>query len=270
LPAEACQPFAGADDAPRMKKILIVLGVIAVVAVVAIFVVGSNLGGIVKAAVETAGPKITQTTLTIESVSLSPSSGSGSIKGFVLGNPEGYKSPYAIKLGEAKLEVDAKSVLSDKIHIKSIVVTEPQITIEGGLTDNNLKKIQANVESFAGLEKSTATASSGPQKKLQVDDFLLTGAKVDVKLSIFGGKGPTIPLPDIHLTNLGTGDAGITPGDLAKRVFGAVFESVFTQVKSVAMNVGKGAVDAAKNVGEGAKGALDKVGSGIGDLFKKK
>ena len=253
-----------------MKKILIILGVLVVVAAVAVFVVISNLGGIVKQAVETVGPKITQTPLTIESVSLSPFSGSGSIKGFVLGNPTGYQSPFAIKLGEAKLEVDAKSVTSDKIHIKSIVITEPQITIEGGLSDNNLKKIQANVESFAGGEKAAASTSSGPQKKLQVDDFLLTGAKVDMKLGLFGGKGPTVPLPDIHLTNLGTGDAGITPGDLAKRVFDAVMDGVLTQAKSAALNMGKGALDAAKGVGEGAKGALDKVGGGFGDLFKKK
>lgn len=253
-----------------MKKILIVLAAIVAVAIVAALVIGSNLGGIVKSAVETVGPKITQTTLTLDSVSLSPLSGSGSIKGFVLGNPAGYQSPYAIKLGEAKLEVDAKSVASDKIHIKSVKVTDPQITIEGGLTDNNLKKIQANVASFAGGEKAASSASSGPQKKLQVDDFLLTGAKVEVKLSIFGGHGPTIPLPDIHLTDLGAGDAGITPGDLAKRVFDAVFESVFTAVKSAAGNVGKGAMDAAKGLGEGAKGALEKAGSGLGDLFKKK
>ncbi|HTH46007.1 MAG TPA: hypothetical protein VMB21_00720 [Candidatus Limnocylindria bacterium] len=253
-----------------MKKVLIVLGIVVVVAVVAIFVVGSNLGSIVKKAVETAGPKITQTTLTLGSVSLSPSSGSGSIKDFTLGNPEGYKSAYSVKLGEAKLEVDPSSVLSDKVHIRSIVVTDPHIIIEGGLTDNNLKKIQANVESFAGLEKSAPASASGPSKKLQVDDFLLSGAKVEVKIGILGDSIPALSLPDIHLTNLGSGSDGITAGDLTKRVLGEVFGSVFTQVTAQAGKLGKGAVDAAKGLGEGAKGTLEKAGSGIGDLFKKK
>ena len=252
------------------KKILIALGVVVVLAIVAGYVVFSNLGRIIKTGIETAGPKITQTTLTVGSVNVSPSSGSGGIKDFVLGNPEGYKSPYAMKLGEAKLELDPASVLSDKIHIKSIVVTDPHIIIEGGLTDNNLKKIQANVESFAGAEKSAPAGDSGPKKKLQVDDFLLSGAKVEVKIGILGNAIPALTLPDIHLTNLGSGPEGITPGDLAKRVLGEVFGSVFNQVTALAGNLGKGAVDAAKGLGEGAKGALEKIGGGIGNPFKKK
>ena len=252
------------------KKILIGLGVVAVLAVVAGYVVFSNLGRIIKTGIETAGPKITQTTLTVGGVGVSPFSGSGSIRNFVLGNPEGYKSDFAVKLGEAKLELDPASVLSDKIHIKSIVVTDPHIIIEGGLTDNNLKKIQANVESFAGAEKSAPATDSGPKKKLQVDDFLLSGAKVEVKIGMLGNSLPTLTLPDIHLTNLGAGADGITPGELAKRVLGEVFGAVFTEVRVQGGKLGKGAVDAAKGLGEGAKGSLEKVGGGIGDLFKKK
>ena len=76
-----------------MKKVLLIVAVLVVVAVVALFVVGSNLDGIVKKAVETAGPKITQTSVTLDGVSLSPRSGSGAIKGLTVGNPSGYSSP---------------------------------------------------------------------------------------------------------------------------------------------------------------------------------
>jgi hypothetical protein len=252
-----------------MKKILIGLGVVAVTVVVGVYLLQANLGRIIKAALESAGPKITQTTLTVGDVKLSPSSGSGSIRDFVLGNPEGYKAPYALKVDEAKLEVDPKSVLSDKIHIKSMVLMAPAIVIEGGLNDNNLKKIQASVESFAGKEKSDA---SGGKKKLQVDDFLLTGAKVEVRFALLGGQGTALTLPDIHLTNLGAGPDGITPGELSKLVFSAVFDGVLNQVKSLALNGGaKAALDAVKGAGGGAaKNALEKVGGGVGDLFKKK
>ena len=246
-----------------MKKVLLIVAVLVVVAVVALFVVGSNLDGIVKKAVETAGPKITQTSVTLDGVSLSPRSGSGAIKGLTVGNPGGYSSPYAIKLGEAKLEVDPASVLSDKVHIRSIVVTEPQITIEGGLGDNNLKKILANIDSFTAGEKSGATADSGPKKKLQVDDFLLSGAKVDVRLSLLSGKPLSVTLPDIHLTNLGSGGDGITAGELSKRIFNAVLEQV---IPAVTAQVGK--LDGlGKDLG---KGALDRAAGGLGDLFKKK
>ncbi len=254
----------------HMKKLVLVGAVLVAVAVVAVLVIGSNIGSIVKKGVETVGPKITGTSITLGGVELSPSSGSGTIKDFVLGNPEGYKSAYAIRLGEATLEVDPKSVLSDKIHIKRVAVTNPEITIEGGLGDNNLKKILANIDAFTASEKSQPASDSGSKKKLQVDDFLLSGAKVDVKFAILGGKGLSVPLPDIHLSNLGAGGDGITAGELTKTVFNSVFEQVIPavtkqlgQLGTLGKDLGKGAVD-------GAKGAVDKATKGLGDLFKKK
>ena len=250
-----------------MKKVLIIVAVLAVVAVAALIFIGSNLGSIVKKGVETVGPRITGTTLTIDGVDLSPSSGSGTIKGFALGNPEGYKSPQAIRLGEAKLEVDPGSVLGDKVHVKSIAITDPQITIEGGLGDNNLKKILANIDAFTASEKTkAASGDSGSKVKLQVDDFTLKGARVDVKFGLLGGKGLSVPIPDIHLSQLGTGADGITPGELAKKVFSSVLDEVIPAVTAQLGKLG----DLGKGAINGAAGAADKVGKGLGDLFKKK
>ncbi|HTI70423.1 MAG TPA: hypothetical protein VMF06_10685 [Candidatus Limnocylindria bacterium] len=249
-----------------MKKILIVLGVLLVVAVVALFLVGSNLGRIVKAGIEQFGPKFTGTSVTVESVSLSPSSGSGAIHGLVVGNPAGYTTPYAIRLGSASLALDPSTLLKDKVVIKSIQVTDPEINIEGGLTDNNLKKIMANLDSFSAGEKGQPAESTGAKKKLEVDDFLLSGAKVNVKLSMVGLSTPTVTLPDIHLTNLGTGPDGITPGALTKEIIGEIVSKTITAVTAQVGNLGKGATDAAKKAGSEAVDGAKK----IGDFFKKK
>ncbi len=253
-----------------MKKILLVLAVLAVVVVAALFFIGSNLDGIVKKAVETAGPPITQTTLTLDSVSLSPRTGSGALKGLTLGNPAGYTSPYAIKLGEARLEVDPASVLTDKIHVRSIAVTGPQITIEGGLGNNNLKQIMANIDRFTAGEKSAPAGDTGTKKKLQVDDFLLTGAQVEVKFALLGGKGLSVALPDIHLTHLGSGGDGLTPGELSKKVFSAVFEQIIPAVTAQVGKLGGLGKGLVKGALDNAKGAMDKATGGLGDLFKKK
>ncbi len=166
--------------------------------------------------------------------------------------------------------MDPASVLSDKIHVKSIAVTGPQITIEGGLGDNNLRKILANIDSFTASEKTSASPSDSPKKKIQVDDFLLTGTKVDVRFAMLGGKGLSVNLPDIHLTQLGSTGDGLTPGELAKKVFGAVFEQVIPAVTAQIGKVGDLGKDLGKGAVENAKGALDKAAGGVGDLFKKK
>jgi hypothetical protein len=204
-----------------MKKVLIFVGLIVLLSVVVVLVSLSKAGAVVKTAIQTLGPRITRTSVTVNSVELSPLSGEGIIRGFTLGNPEGYRSPTSIEIAEVHLKLDAKSLRSDKIHILRILVDSPRITIEGGLTDNNLQKILRNIQGFTGSE-SSGNAGEGSRRKLQVDEFLFRNGKVDVKFGILGGKGPSVNLPEVHLTDLGTQGDGITPGDLSRKIFGSI------------------------------------------------
>jgi uncharacterized protein involved in outer membrane biogenesis len=254
-----------------MKKLLfrILIGLVILV-VVAIIVVAMVLDSAIKKGVETAGPQLTQVSVKLDSVHLSLLSGSASIKGLVVGNPEGYKSPHAISFGTASVAVSPRSLLSDKIVVKSVRVEAPDITYELGSGGNNLKKILANVEAATGGGTASGDKSKPgqprPGKKIQVDDFVLTGAKVRVGATALGGT-TAITLPDIHLTNLGKDSDGITPAELTKKVLGAITESV---TAAAVGDLGKGAVDAAKGVGKTATESVGKTTKGITDLFKKK
>lgn len=245
----------------KIKKILIgsLIGLV-VLLVVAVVIVGMFMGTIVKKGLETVGPQIAKVDIKLDSVSLSLLSGSAKVKGLVVGNPEGYKAPQAISVGVASVAVSPGSVLSDKIVVKSVIVQAPEITFEGGIKNNNLTKILDNVNAATGGGKSGTepkTGESKPAKKLQVDEFTITGAKVHI------GAAAAIPLPDIHLSNLGTGPEGITPADLTQRVLSEVVAGVITAVaKSGVEEVGKQAQEA---VGSG----IEKVGKSIGNLFKK-
>ena len=243
------------------KKILIGTGVgILVVIAAVVIIVGFFLGDVIKAGMETIGPKVTQTTLTVDSVSVSILTGSGGVNGLVLGNPEGFKSTNAISVGKAAVSVAPFSVLGDKIVIKSVEVREPEINFDGNpLGANNLQKIMDNVTAFTGgpqdkTADTNAPAQPGapkPAKKLQVDDFLIVGAKVHFN-------GVTLPLPDIHLSNLGQGPDGITPAALIKEVLGQVTTAT---LKAVVTSGG----DATKVLG----GEASKLGKSLGGLFKK-
>lgn len=198
-------------------------------------------------------------------------SGSGELRDFVIGNPEGYKTPSAIKVGTVGLALDPSSVLSDKVVVRSVKVESPEITFEGSLAGSNLSKILDNVKAATGAGKSGAKSEDkAASKKLQVDDFLISNAKINISASLLGGKSLTVPLPDIHFTNLGQGSEGITAGDLTEKVFAAILEGTTKAVAGAVGNVGKAAGDALKGAGSTATGAADKVTKGIGDLFKKK
>lgn len=274
-------------------KIKIILGILAgliVLFLAAVLVVGTHLGSIIKAGIEAGGPRVTQTTVTVEAVDVSLFAGSAGVKGLVLGNPDGYKAPQSISISNAAVRLVPGSVLADKIIIRSIVVDAPEITFEGNpLGANNLSKIMDNVDSMAGpVDHATTNAPAAgpagakkPAKKLEVDDFLITGAKVHANLTGLVNREITLPIPDIHFTDLGTGPEGITPADLTKKILNEVTKDVLMTLVNSATDLTKGLANGAKgaamdaanglmqNAGLSATNGTDKLKKGLDSLFGK-
>jgi len=249
-----------------MKKwILRIATILVVLVVVAIVAVGLFLDSGIKKGVETFGPQLTKVSIKLDSVSLSLLSGGGKIKGLEVGNPEGYTSPTAIKLGSAKLSLQPKSLLSDKIVIKSIVVEAPEITIIGSPTKNNLTKILDNIEAATGSgADATATKADGqPAKKLEVDEFVLTDLKVNYSPPGFSGQVFPLKVPDIKLTDLGTGPDGITAGDLTKRMIRELTSRIGPIAAQEVSKFGKQVLDS-------TTGEAGKTLKGVTEIFKKK
>jgi hypothetical protein len=254
-----------------LVKIIAALVVVAVIAVAALFL---SLNSIVKNGVTSFGPEVIKAPIQLDGVSISALSGSGEIRGLVIGNPEGFKTPNAVKLGTASLQVKPMSLLGDKIVVQSIKADGAEITFEGSLSGSNLSKIQENVDAYVASllgpagkeEKKPAT----PGKKLQVDELIISNAKINLSMTILGGKSATVPLPDIKLTGLGQGEQGVTPAEVIKVVLKEVMTKTTEAVGGFLSGAGKALTDAAKNVGGAAADAAKGVTKGIGDLFKKK
>lgn len=257
----------------NLVKILVALAVIAAVALVALFL---SLNSIVKNGVTAFGPEVIKAPIQLDGVSLSAFSGSGELRGLVIGNPEGFKTPHAVKLGTAILQVKPASLLGDKIVVQSIKADGAEITFEGSLGSSNLGKIQENVDAYVAAllgpaDKSGKTEKqSAPGKKLQVDELIISNAKINLSMTLLGGKSATIPLPEIKLTGLGQGTDGITPAEVIKVVMREVMSKTTTAVIGALGSLDKGVTGAAKSVGGAAADAAKGVTKGIGDLFKKK
>ena len=253
-----------------IKKLFFgVVTVLVVLIVVGVIATSFFLGPIVKKGMETVGPKITQVSIKVDAVNLSLLTGSASIKGLVVGNPEGYKAPQAISVGSADVEVNPFSVLSDKIVIRSVRVEAPEITFEGSpFSGNNLNTIMKNVNAATKSGGPAAPNTAGkaapkPAKKLEVDDFLITGAKVNFN-------GTILSLPDIHVPNLGKGSDGITAAELTRRVLDALTRDTVKAVASAATDVGKNVGQVVgKELGKSLGSNVSNLSKGLGGLFKK-
>jgi uncharacterized protein involved in outer membrane biogenesis len=259
-----------------MKKIIKWFLILVIILVLAA-VVGVHffLDDAVKRGVVTIGPRLTKTEIKLDSVSLSLLNGSGKLSGLVVGNPEGYKSASAIQVGRTSIALEPKSILTDKIVISTINVIEPEVTLETDLRANNLSKILANLEeTTGGSSNPESTQPKDPaaqsKKKLQVNDFLISGGKLHVVVTSMGSRTASVKLPEIHLKDLGTGPDGITPAELTKRVIQELEKAAVNAATAAIADLSKGGVYMSQDFGKAGSNNLDKAAKGIGDLFKKK
>jgi hypothetical protein len=261
-----------------MKTLFKVGAIIILLIVVALVTIGVYLNSMIKAGVEAVGPKITRTTMRLDAVDLSPFSGQGRLKGLVVGNPQGFQTESAFKLADAKVHVDLKSALSDKLVIKEILIDGPEITYEAGPSGSNISKIQENVAAFGKsvAPKETAESKSPKkdptQKKVQINDFILKNGKVTMSATMIKGQALTVPLPDIHLRDIGKDSGGVTVQKAAAEVFAAINKSVIQAVASSGKLLEKGigaAGEAAKGLGSEAGKTGSKALEGVKGLFGK-
>lgn len=224
-----------------MKKwILIGLVAIIVIVVVVVFVGLSNLGPIIKTAVNTYGPKITKTELHVADVGVSILSAEAKIKSFFLGNPKGFKSPSAMKVGSVFVNVDEKSLTGDTIIIERVEVKKPEIHYEKKGKTDNFNAILDNVKKSAASDKQ-ATGSGkdkGGGKKLVINDFVVTQGKVTLVMSVagLGDKEITVDLPDIHLKDIGKKKGGASAAEVSQEIFAALYGKITSPAVTDALN----------------------------------
>jgi uncharacterized protein involved in outer membrane biogenesis len=229
-----------------------------IVLVIGIF----NLDKGIKAAIETVGPELTQSSVTLSDVDLSLTSGEGRLTGLVIGNPSGFKTPHAFSLGEVFLAIDPESVTTDTIVINSIKIVAPQITYESGKGGTNLDQLQQNVERATGSGGSGNTSTSGddssPAKKLIIKDLSITDGQLSYSNALLGTKPISLALPPIHLTGLGESSGGASSAEVIKQILAAINQNAAGVVANsgALKDVGDQIKERAKEKLDGLKGLL--------------
>ncbi len=210
-----------------MKKALIALGILLVVVVGGLYFFGGLvLGKVAKAGVETFVPQMTRTSVAVDRISISPVSGSGTVAGFVLGNPEGYSGDYSIAFDEAYMRVAPLSILGDRILIEKVHVRAPRFHYERKLLTSNINEILKNVQAAAGRAEG-APAPEPSKVRIEIRELIIEEGQVSL-----GGAGLAVPLPipRIVLRDLGTAKGGITPDEMAFEVMSVVLRQVLEAV----------------------------------------
>lgn len=223
-----------------MKKLgLVVIGFVAVVAV-ALFFTNKYLGDIIVKGVEKVGPDLTQTSVDIGSVGLQLLAGNAAVEKVTIGNPQGFKTPYAFSLGEVQLDLEPKSLLDETIVINKIYIDSPALNFEQLSKKSNISQIMENVnKALAKDTKEGAPKEEGTSKKIIIDDFTLLHAKVAVTTALTGSKPLEVTINKIHLTGIGRKANGVTAAEAASQIVNEITQRVTTEVTKGLANFGE-------------------------------
>jgi len=244
-----------------MKKLIGILVVLVLICAVLLFAASKFVGQGIAAGVEKFGPELTKTDIALESVELSAFSGSGTINGLVLGNPEKFKTESAIKVGRMHLDLVPMSVLSDKIVIEEISIDGPEITYEFGLGTSNIGQILKNIEEFTGDSEEEESSDSG--KNIQIDLLKITNGKIKVSGQLLQGQALMIPLPPITIEGIGQdSEDGTSIGEAMKVIFSAINAETISEVGKSGKIVG----DQLKNIGETTKESVGGLLKGLKNI----
>ena len=210
----------------------IVLAAVAVLAVV-VFLGLQNIDQIIKVAIETVGPRVTGTAVTLDTVKLELTSGRGELHGLQIDNPKGYSSEYAFYLGEIALQVDPKSLAGDVIVIKEVLVDGAKLIAEQkDLKEFNLQDLmdhmsQGSTKPVASEEPPEASGDSNVRIIIEKISFLNNDARL---ISSQWGK-KTLKIPDINLSNIGKQENGLSPEQLGPAIFQPLLKQAKKAVK---------------------------------------
>ncbi|MDD3180733.1 MAG: hypothetical protein PHQ04_10320 [Opitutaceae bacterium] len=240
------------------KKLIYFGGAILALALVAYVGLTLFLGSVVKAGVNSFAPKLTQTKVELAGAHISPLTGSGTLSGLYVGNPNGWNSEKAFYLGKIHVEVSPFSVLGDHVVVREVFIDQPEFVYETKLVASNIGDLLKNIEAAIGGGKDTApTAKNGRPIKFEVKHFRLQNGRVTLGV---GATAVTMPMPPIELNDLGTKEGGITSEQLVVAVMRSVSSSVVTATTQAAGKVGTtmgaAAAESAKKAGEGLKKLL--------------
>ena len=175
-----------------MKKFLLVTVTLLVILFLGITF---SLDRIVKTGIESLGSEMTGTPVKVESVSISPISGEGTISGFTIDNPEDFEGESMLRIGELSISLDVMSLLSDEILIHEIILTDPAFYVEQTVAGNNVLQILDNIDATAESETS--------ETSMIIERFYMENAGIYVGATFGEDVEASYIIESLELRNIG-------------------------------------------------------------------
>ncbi len=244
------------------KLLLVLIVFVLVVAVGVLLYLVNNINGIVKDVVESEGPKVTQTEVTLGGVDIQLRKGRGELTDLVIANPPGFESPEAFRADQLVLQIKPSSIAGDVIILEEIVVKGVSVTAEQKGLTTNLQTLLKSVQEAAGGGGQEPT-EDGSDVRLMVEKLSFTDNSLNLITEDYGSY--PVDLPGLELTDLGSRENGLTPAQLGQAILEPVlrqaWEAAQERLKSKAQDEAEAKLKekAKEELGDDAEETVDKL-----------
>lgn len=189
-----------------------------------------------------------------------------SLRALHIGNPEGFEAPSLFDLDNVVVDLDMKSLLSDTIVVNRVLVESAALTYEQRL-GSNIGALLDKFESDAAKEEEKEEEDAAPAKKVVIRDLQINGTSVSLAVAGSFGHSATIPLPSVHLTDIGapkddSDDAGVSVIGATVEILKAILASVTGVIGNVAGLAADAVTATASAVADGATATVSAVTDG--------
>ena len=192
--------------------------------------------------------------ISLSKTTINPLDGRAALYGLVVGNPDGFKTNQALSLDEISLTLDIRSLTTDVIRIKELTLLKPAITYEYAAGGSNLDVLRRNIERAIGHNKQKAQRSESG-KKLIIEHLYVKSASAHVSAELLNGEAVSLPIPDVHLQDIGKKSDGVTTGEVTNQILVSIVQQVSAAMTAAgirtATNTIQIAVDSATQVLKG-------------------
>jgi hypothetical protein len=193
----------------RPAILVVILALIGLATAVALRYGTDRLDGAVASAIERHGSALTGTRVDVDGLDLALSAGRVDLVGVTVGNPRGYDTDYAVRIGSAAVELDIGSLAGAVPVIEELLLDGALINAEQRAAATNLTDIQQHATTSSG------DAPAGEPGRIVVKRFRVRNARV----LLTSDHLPTpeeLPLRDVVVENIGSASGGVTYSEAAE------------------------------------------------------
>ncbi len=218
-----------------MKVMKYLLGIILALAVViggVLYWGISDINQLVKKAVETVGPEVTKTEVSLSGADIKITQGRGVLNGLSIANPQGFSSDNIFAIDKIVVDVDPKAILDGVIVIDELTLDGADLLAEHkNVSETNLQALLNNIQGSGSSSASeSSSAEEGSDVRLAVKKLSVINNKVRLESEKLGSY--TLDLPAITQSNIGDPAVGLTPAELGKAILKPILRNAEKAVKA--------------------------------------